>query len=190
MRKLNIESAEKSYGEFLTHLGFDWKNDMNMISTPKRIVKSFVQDLFRGEYIELEDIKTFPNTESYDGMVFQGNIEVNSICSHHFLPFIGKAHIAYIPGTRIIGLSKLNRIVEHYSRRPQVQENLTMQIHNKINELCENNFGVAIVIECEHLCASLRGIKHQSKMKTAKLSGNFMDNPEVRKEFYDFIQTL
>ena len=129
----------------------------------------------------------------YDGMVFQGNIKVNSFCSHHHLPFIGNAHVAYIPTaeSKIIGLSKLNRTVEFFARRPQVQENLTMQIHDYINGLCEGNFGVAVVVEANHMCACVRGVKHDATMKTAKLSGVFMDSDnQARTEFYNFIQTL
>jgi GTP cyclohydrolase I len=122
--------------------------------------------------------------------VFQGNIEVKSICSHHHLPFVGKAHVAYLPGDKVIGLSKLNRIVEWFARRPQVQENLTMQIHDYINKVCEGNNGVAVMIEANHMCACIRGVKHDSTMMTSKLSGAFLNRPEVREEFYDFVKRL
>jgi GTP cyclohydrolase I len=127
-------------------------------------------------------------------MVFEGGIPVKSLCSHHHLPFVGVAHVAYIPSKegKVIGLSKLNRIVEHYSRRPQVQESLTMQIHDAITKICENALGVAVVISATHTCACLRGVKHDGcEMKTSKLSGVFMDNNNLsRNEFFQFISDM
>lgn len=189
-REETIEKAAKHYGDFLTAMGFDWRNDPNMADTPKRVAKAHYDDLWRGIYADPPNITAFDNVDKYDGIVFQGNITLNSICSHHSLPFIGQAHVAYIPGDKVIGLSKLNRIVEHFARRPQVQENLTMQIHNFINEICEGNKGVAVVIEANHLCACVRGVKHNSTMMTSKLSGAFMENASARKEFYDFLNNL
>ena len=117
---------------------------------------------------------------------------MHSFCSHHHLPFIGVAHVGYIPSVdgKVIGLSKLNRIVEFYTRRPQIQENLTMQVHNHIDEVCEENLGVAVVIEADHMCACIRGVKHNGIMKTAKLSGKFKDSDRAREEFYNFIRDL
>ena len=188
-----IVEAAKHYGKYMDALGFDWRNDPNSSDTPMRVAKSFVNDLAEGCYTKPPTITTFDNVEGYDGIVFQGNIKVNSFCSHHHLPFIGVAHVAYIPTTnsKIIGLSKLNRTVEFFARRPQVQENLTMQIHDYIHSLCEGNLGVGVVMEANHMCACVRGVKHDATMKTAKLSGVFMDNNnQARTEFYNFIKTL
>lgn len=187
-----IEAAAIKMGEFLDELKFDWKNDPNMSDTPRRIAKSFVNDLYEGCYNAPPKITSFDNVDHYDGMVFQGNIDVKSSCSHHALPFIGKAHVAYIPGEngKVIGLSKLNRIVEWFARRPQVQENLTMQIHNYISEVCVGNKGVAVVVEANHLCACVRGVRHDSTMMTSKLSGAFMEDAAVRNEFYRFIDKM
>ena len=182
-----IEKAAAAYAEFLDALKIDWKNDPNSMDTPKRVAKSFVNDLIEGCYNPPPNITAFDNLNKYDGIVFEGNIDVKSICSHHHLSFIGKAHVAYIPGEKVIGLSKLNRIVEWFARRPQVQENLTMQIHDYINEVCEGNSGVAVLIEANHLCACVRGVKHDSIMKTAKLSGAFKNNTAARNEFYKFV---
>ena len=182
-----IEKAATAYAEFLDALKIDWKNDPNSMDTPKRVAKSFVNDLIEGCYNPPPNITAFDNLNKYDGIVFEGNIDVKSICSHHHLSFIGKAHVAYIPGEKVIGLSKLNRIVEWFARRPQVQENLTMQIHDYINEVCEGNSGVAVLIEANHLCACVRGVKHDSIMKTAKLSGAFKNNTAARNEFYKFV---
>ena len=187
-----ITEAAGYYGEYMTALGFDWKNDPNSSDTPMRVTKAFVNDLAEGVYNEPPKITAFDNVDNYDGMVFQGNIKVHSLCSHHHLPFVGQAHVAYLPTPlgKVIGLSKLNRIVEFYSRRPQVQENLTMQIHRHIDEVCEKNLGVAVMIEASHMCTCVRGVKHEGVMKTAKLSGNFFDWEAARDEFYDFIRDL
>ena len=188
-----IEEASVHYGKYMTALGFDWENDPNSSDTPRRVTKSFVNDLAEGVYSESPKITAFENIDGYDGMVFQGNIKLHSFCSHHHLPFVGVANVGYIPGIdgKVIGLSKLNRIVEFYARRPQVQENLTMQIYKHIDRVCEKNEGVAVMLEANHMCACVRGVKHDSTMKTSKLSGVFMDNNNLaRQEFYDFIKTL
>ena len=188
-----IEEASVHYGKYMTALGFDWENDPNSSDTPRRVAKSFVNDLAEGVYSEGPKITAFDNVDKYDGMVFQGNIKLHSFCSHHHLPFVGVANVGYIPGIdgKVIGLSKLNRIVEFYARRPQVQENLTMQIYKHIDRVCEKNRGVAVMLEANHMCACVRGVKHDSTMKTSKLSGVFMDNNNLaRQEFYDFIKTL
>jgi GTP cyclohydrolase I len=183
--------ATNAYAKFMDSLKIDWRNDPNSADTPKRVAKSFINDLIQGCYTNPPNITAFDNIDEYDGMVFQGNIDVKSICSHHHLSFIGKAHVAYIPHKKgkIIGLSKLNRVVEWFARRPQVQENLTMQIHDYLNDVIEGNSGVAVVIEANHLCACVRGVKHNSTMKTSKLSGAFQDISSARSEFYNFIKS-
>lgn len=189
-----IDNAAKAYEAFMDALKFDWRTDPHSQDTPRRVAKSFVNDLIRGCYETKPTITAFSNNEYYDGMVFQGGIPVKSLCSHHHLPFVGKAHVAYIPHKdgKVIGLSKLNRIVEFYSRRPQVQESLTMQIHNAIKEICDDALGVAVVVSATHTCACLRGIKHDGcEMKTSKLSGVFLDNTNLsRNEFYQFIADM
>jgi GTP cyclohydrolase I len=187
-----IEKAAKAYEAYLDALGFDWRNDPNSTNTPRRVAKAFVQDLAAGCYNEPPKVTSFPSN-GYDGMVFQGGIPVKSLCSHHHLAFTGKAHVAYIPSLegRVIGLSKLNRIVEFYARRPQIQEGLTIQIHDAINEVCEKNRGVAVMVSATHTCACLRGIKHDGcEMKTSKLSGDFMNDAAVRAEFYTFVANM
>ena len=192
-KKRLIEKAASYYGMYMTALGFDWENDPNSSDTPERVARAFVNDLAEGVYSEPPKITAFDNVDGYDGMVFQGNIKLHSLCSHHHLPFVGEAHVAYLPTPegKVIGLSKLNRIVEFYARRPQVQENLTMQIHNHIHNVCEQNDGVAVMIAADHMCACVRGVKHDSTMKTSKLSGAFMDSTELaRSEFYEFVRGL
>lgn len=189
-----IDKAAIAYEAFMDALKFDWRSDPHSQDTPRRVAKSFVNDLIRGCYEEAPKVTAFNNTEHYDGMVFQGGIPVKSLCSHHHLPFTGKAYVAYIPlkDGKVIGLSKLNRIVEFYSRRPQVQESLTMQIHDAIAKTCDNSLGVAVMISATHTCACLRGIKHDGcEMKTSKLSGVFLDNNNLsRNEFYQFIADM
>lgn len=181
--------AEQKYGEFLTALGYDWENDPNMKETPLRVAKMYVKEISQGSYNAMPHITSFPNSSGYSGMVFEGNIEVKSICSHHMMPFFGKAYVAYIPGEQMIGLSKLNRVVEHYSRRPQLQEQLTKQIHDELDRLLVGNKGVAVMINATHTCVSLRGANQDSHMKTAQLSGVFIEPMNhVRTEFYSLIK--
>lgn len=189
---LNKQNAEIAFEDFLKYLGFNYPSDPQMKDTPRRVVKMYMEELFIGCYTEAPKITVFPNTREYDEMIFEGDIKLNSICSHHFVPFIGVCHIAYIPSVsgNITGLSKLNRIVEWYARRPQIQEELTTQIHDYIEELLKPK-GVAVYIQAEHLCVKIRGVKHDSTMITSKLSGVFKDNSNLaRKEFYDFINNL
>ncbi|MDB4396029.1 GTP cyclohydrolase I [bacterium] len=184
-----IENATKAYEAYLDALRIDWRNDPNSSDTPRRVAKAFVNDLAKGCYDEAPRITAFPS-DGYDGMVFQGGIPVKSLCSHHHLSFTGVAHVAYIPSIdgKVVGLSKLNRIVEHYASRPQIQEGLTVQIQEAINEMCEGNKGIAVEISATHTCACLRGVKHDGcEMKTARLSGDFLSDPATRNEFYSFI---
>ena len=187
-----IDQAATAYAKFMDALKIDWKNDPHSEDTPRRVAKSFVNDLITGCYTAPPNITAFENTDGYDGIVFQGDVDVKSICSHHHLSFLGKAHVAYIPGAdgKVIGLSKLNRIVEWFARRPQVQENLSIQIHDYITKECAGNRGVAVMIEAKHMCASCRGVRHDSTMMTSKLSGAFEQNDATRNEFYKFIERL
>jgi GTP cyclohydrolase I len=187
-----IAEASYHYGNFLTALGFDWGADPHSENTPLRVSKAYINDLISGSVNPLSPITTFPNDEGYNGLICQTAIPVHSLCAHHSLPFVGIAHVSYIPGTheeaRLVGLSKLNRIVDWYARRPNIQESLTKQIHDKINELCVGNRGVAVVIESQHFCTACRGVKHDSVMKTSQLSGYFYSNEMgTRNEFFNLI---
>ena len=188
-REKIINNAAKAYEKFLDALKFNWREDPNAANTPKRVAKAYVNDLIAGCYSEAPAITSFPS--DYSGMLFEGNIPLVSMCAHHHQNIIGVVHIAYIPDGRVVGLSKLNRIVEFYGRRPTIQEDLTTQIHDAVNTVCENNKGVAIVVSAAHQCVSCRGIKHQGCMtKTSKLSGDFMSDSSTRAEFYNFIADL
>lgn len=187
-----IEQAAEHYGHFLTALGFDWAADPHSADTPKRVAKAWVKDLIAGSINPAPDVTAFPNDEGYSGLVCQTRIPVVSLCAHHNLAFTGVAHVAYIPGKKstdmVIGLSKLNRIVDHFSRRPNIQESLTKQIHDEIDRLCIGNRGVAVVVESMHNCVRCRGIKNDSIMKTSQLSGYFHTNEVgTRVEFFNLI---
>jgi GTP cyclohydrolase I len=181
-KQLIIDEAARHYGRFLTALGVLWEEDPNSSDTPRRVAK--------GRYEPMSDITAFPS-DGYDGIVFEGGIPLTSMCSHHHQTIGGKVHIAYIPAENgnVIGLSKLNRVVEHFGRRGSIQEQLTVAIHHAINELIENNKGVAVMIDATHNCVSCRGVKHEgASMKTAKLSGAFLNDGNARSEFYEFVK--
>ena len=185
------DTAEFHYGEFLRALGYDFSNDPNMKGTPRRVTKMYMEEVCKGTYLKAPKITSFENQSSYDGIVFQGNIVLKSLCSHHMAPIKGRCHVAYIPGKRVAGLSKLNRIVDWFSRRPQLQEQLTMQIHDYLKEILEDSVGIAVYIEAEHSCVSMRGVEHDSIMSTVKLSGVFLDQQnKSRDEFYQMINKL
>ena len=192
-RKQMLENAEFAFGNFLRALGYDWEDDPNMNKTPYRVAKMYVNEVTSGAYSEPPKITVFPNESQYDGIVFQGNIPVHSLCAHHFASIVGVCHVAYIPKKdgNIIGLSKLNRIVDFLSKRPQTQEFLTKQIHDYINDIIPDNQGVIVFIKADHMCVKLRGIEQDSTMQTSYCSGYFKTN-EIgsRKEFFDMIVNL
>jgi GTP cyclohydrolase I len=178
-----IDEAAEAYGQFLTALGCDWKNDPNSSDTPRRVAKAYVNDLWKGRYTEMSEITSFPS-DGYQGIVLEKDIPLISQCSHHHQTIQGVVHIAYIPGPegRVVGLSKLNRIVEHFGRRGAIQEQLTVAIHNAINKICEGNVGVMVMIKGTHNCVSCRGVKHQgASMMTSEVSGVFSDHTKTAK---------
>jgi len=178
-----VAKAEKAYGEFLDALGVDWRNDPNSMETPRRVAKKLVFDMWAGRYNLPSDITAFPS-DGYKGIILEKNIPLTSMCSHHHESILGKAHVAYIPGDggKVIGLSKINRIVEHFSRRGSIQEQLTVAIHNAIDKICEGNIGVMVMIQASHQCVSCRGVKHQgASMYTSEVSGVFADHDKTAK---------
>ena len=185
-----IERAAVAYGEFLTALGCDWENDPNSNNTPRRVAKAYVNDLWRGRFENMSAVTAFPS-DGYGAIVQESNIPLISQCSHHHQTITGKVSVAYIASSegKVVGLSKLNRIVEHFGRRGAIQEQLTVAIHNAVNEICEGNLGVAVHINAGHNCVSCRGVGHQgASMQTAKLTGAFFDTPMARSEFYKNIE--
>jgi len=190
-RSLNQEEKQKiineaaiHYGKFLTALGTDWENDPNSMESPMRVAKAFVNDLWKGRYELPSDITAFPS-DGYNGIVLEKDIPIVSMCSHHHQAILGKAHIAYIPGLekKVIGLSKLNRLVEHFSRRGAIQEQLTMAIHNSVDKVVGDNEGVMVVVHATHNCVACRGIKHMgASMITSEVSGVFKDHTKTAKQ--------
>jgi len=179
-----ILKAELAYGNFLTALGVDWQNDPNSMETPRRVAKKYVNDMWKGRYNIPTDITAFPS-DDYKDIIIERDIPVISMCSHHHENIIGKVHIAYIPGpeNKVIGLSKLNRLVEHFACRGAIQEQLTVAIHNSIEQIAEGNIGVMVVIHATHQCVSCRGVKHQgASMITSKVSGVFSDHTKTAKQ--------
>ena len=186
-----VENATEAYGKFLDALGCDWRNDPNSSDTPRRVAKAYVFDLWKGRYEPMSDITSFPS-DGYDGIVIERNIPLTSMCSHHHQTIGGVVHIGYIVGENgsVIGLSKLNRIIEHFGRRGAIQEQLTSAIHQAVDKICENNKGVIVTVVATHNCVSCRGVKHQgASMVTTKASGVFLNNEnQARKEFFDSLK--
>jgi GTP cyclohydrolase I len=186
-----IDEAEEAYGKFLDALKCNWREDPNSMETPRRVAKAYVNDLWAGRYTAMSPITSFPS-DGYDGIVIERNIPLTSMCSHHHQTIGGVVHIGYIAGEggQVIGLSKLNRIVELFGRRGAIQEQLTSAIHNAVDKITENNKGVIVTIVGTHNCVSCRGVKHQgAAMVTTKASGVFRKNKNLaRKEFFDSLK--
>ena len=186
-----VDEAAEAYGKFLDALQCDWRNDPNSSDTPRRVAKAYVFDLWKGRYEAMSDITSFPS-DGYDGIVIERNIPLTSQCSHHHQTIGGVVHIGYIVGENgsVIGLSKLNRLVEHFGRRGAIQEQLTSALHQAVDKICENNKGVIVTIVATHSCVSCRGVKHQgASMVTTKASGVFLNNEnQARKEFFDSLK--
>lgn len=174
--------------EIMKTLGLNIKDD-SLSDTPKRIAKMYLNEIFWGlDYDNFPKITTIENKMQYENMLLERHIKVSSQCEHHFLPIMGEAFIAYIPDKKVIGLSKINRIVEFFSRRPQVQERLTEQIFHTLCLLLETE-DVAVLIKAEHACVKLRGVEDvNSDTVTSRLGGEFLEEPALRNEFYQSIK--
>lgn len=184
-----IDDAAEAFGNFLTALGCDWRNDPNSSDTPRRVAKAYMEK-WKGRFEPLSEITAFP-ADGYTGIVQESNIPLTSMCSHHHEAINGYVSIAYVPSAngKVVGLSKMNRIVEHFGRRGQIQEQLTVAIHHAVSQICEGNQGVAVQINATHACVSCRGVKHQgASMQTAKLTGCFLEEDSARAEFYKNIE--
>ena len=177
---------EQHFEVIMKELGLDLTDD-SLQGTPHRVAKMFVKEIFSGlNPANKPKISVFDNTYNYDKMLVEANISFNSTCEHHFLPIVGKAHIAYVSSGKVIGLSKLNRIVDYFSRRPQVQERLIMQIFNELKTVLETD-NVMIVMEATHLCVSSRGIKDESSYTSTLQYGGVFNQKEFRDDFYRLI---
>jgi len=184
--KSKIDKIAYHFEEIMHTLGLDLTDD-SLSGTPRRVAKMYVEEIFRGlDPANKPKIALFDNKYRYNEMLIEKNIVLYSNCEHHFVPIIGKAHVAYISSGKIIGLSKLNRIVQYFSQRPQVQERLTLQIANEIKAALETDH-VAVIIEATHLCVSSRGIKDvTSSTVTAEYCGKFKEE-KTRDEFLKLI---
>lgn len=182
-----LVTITRNVSEIMKALGLDLKDD-SLCETPRRIAKMYLNEIFWGlDYNNFPKITTIENKMQYDNVLLERHIKVNSTCEHHFIPMMGEAFIAYLPDKKVIGLSKINRIVEFFSRRPQVQERLTEQIFHTLCMLLETD-NVAVLIKAEHTCVKLRGVEDtNSDTITSRLGGIFFNSPS-RNEFYQSIR--
>ncbi|MGW6335108.1 GTP cyclohydrolase I FolE [Nocardia rhamnosiphila] len=176
---VDLTAAEDAARAFLTALGVRLDSE-HLQATPGRMARAYAE-LFTPRAF---DLTTFPNEEGYDELVLARRIPLRSVCEHHLLPFVGVAHVGYLPGDRILGLSKLARIVEHFSRRPQVQERLTKQVADWLDRHLQPK-GVGVVIEAEHTCMTLRGVQAVGTITvTSTLLGTLREDARSRQEFF------
>ena len=178
-----IASIQKYFAKIMEELGLDLSDD-SLSGTPHRFAKMYVKELFYGLNPENKPkLSTFENKYGYKKMLIEQNINIDSSCEHHFLPIVGYAHIAYIPKDRVIGLSKLNRLVDYYAHRPQVQERLCMQILKDLQNTLETE-DVIVVISAKHLCVSSRGIKDKNSFTTTFEYGGKFEDVNYRNDFF------
>jgi GTP cyclohydrolase I len=176
---VDVAAAERAAADFLHALGIRTDSE-SLQDTPGRMARAYAELFTSPEF----DLTTFPNDEGYDELVLARSIPLRSVCEHHLLPFVGVAHVGYLPGERILGLSKLARVVGHFAARPQVQERLTKQVAGWLQENLAPA-GVGVVIEAEHTCMTLRGIRAAgSTTVTSALLGTLREDPRSRQEFF------
>ena len=181
-----INTIEKLFAGIMDELGLDLTDD-SLKGTPYRVAKMYVKELFGGLNPENKpSLSVFDNKYQYNKMLVEKEITFSSACEHHFLPIVGKAHIAYISSGKVIGLSKINRIVEYYGKRPQVQERMTLQIFKELTEALQTE-DVMVVIEAEHMCVSTRGVNDKTSRTTTLEYGGKFDSENLRNEFYQLI---
>jgi len=182
-----IESIQQDVYNILETLGMDLTDD-SLRGTPKRVAKMFVKEIFGGLHPDKKpNASTFENKYKYGEMLVEKNITVYSTCEHHLLPIVGRAHIAYISTGKVVGLSKMNRIVDYFAKRPQVQERMTMQVVQELQKVL-NTKDVACVIDAKHLCVNSRGIRDiESSTVTAEFGGKFKE-AATKREFLDYIK--
>ncbi|MFY8019978.1 MAG: GTP cyclohydrolase I FolE [Bacteroidia bacterium] len=183
---LKIELIQKHFKEIMLILGLDL-NDDSLKGTPNRVAKMYVKEMFKGlDPKNMPEAKLFENKFKYKNILLEKNISFHSVCEHHFVPIIGKAHVAYIPNGSVVGLSKLNRIVRYFAQRPQVQERMTIQIANMLKDVLHTQ-DVAVIIEADHMCVAMRGVQDiTSSTITAEYGGKFQD-AKTREELMRMI---
>jgi len=177
------QEVEKKFYDVLQTLVIDTENDHNTQDTARRVAKMWVKEVFGGRYRPMPKVTSFPNM-GYKSMYTSGPISIKSTCAHHFQNIVGKAWVGIIPNGEVIGLSKFNRIIHHIAERPQIQEEMTTQIAEELQEYAHTK-NVAVVVKAEHHCMTHRGVReHESDMTTAIMLGAFKDDPATRDEFY------
>jgi len=183
-RKGKIEVIEVLFANIMTTLGLDLTDD-SLVDTPKRVAKMYVNEIFWGlDYDAFPKCTAVDNKMKYNEMVCERNINVQSNCEHHFVVIDGLATVAYVPNQKVLGLSKINRIVEYFSKRPQIQERLTEQVFHALQYILETE-DVAVMIDAQHYCVKSRGVEDTgSSTVTSKLGGGFKSDPAARAEFY------
>jgi GTP cyclohydrolase I len=186
-RKEKIEKIETNFQEIMLILGLDLSDD-SLYETPKRVAKMYVNEIFWGlDYDAFPKCTTVDNKMKYDEMVVEREINVQSNCEHHFVVIDGKATVGYIPNQKVLGLSKINRIVEYFSKRPQIQERLTEQVYHALQYILETD-NIGVVIDAQHYCVKSRGVEDVgSSTVTSKLGGCFKTDPSVRNEFMNIV---
>ena len=185
---LKIELISKHFREIMQILGLDLEDD-SLAGTPKRVAKMYVKEVFSGLNPKNKpQIRLFENKYNYDQMLVEKDITFYSHCEHHFVPIYGKAHVAYFPNGKVIGLSKINRIVQYFAKRPQVQERLTVQIGKELKSILQTE-DVAVVMDASHMCVSSRGVNDtNSQTGTAFFDGKFKDQ-NIKNEFLNYVNT-
>ena len=185
--KEKIDRIQESVKDILETLGMDLEDD-SLKGTPRRVANAFVDELFGGLHPEKKPkLSTFDNSYKYGEMLVEKNITIYSTCEHHLFPIVGRAHVGYISNGNVIGLSKMNRLVDYYAKRPQVQERLTMQVVQALQEALGTQ-DVACVIDAKHLCVNSRGVRDiESSTVTSEFGGKFKEK-ETKREFLDYIK--
>lgn len=178
-----IRNIAHHFARIMEELGLDLQDD-SLRGTPYRVAKMYVKELFYGLNPECKPhLSVFENKYGYTKMLVEKDIQVSSSCEHHFLPIVGRAHIGYVAEGKVIGLSKINRIVDYFARRPQVQERLSLQIYRELQTALDTD-SIIVVIEAEHMCVSSRGVKDSASKTTTMEYGGAFNRQEVREEFF------
>ncbi len=181
-----IKNIQYHFSEIMKELGLDLTDD-SLSGTPYRFAKMYVKELFYGLNPQNRpNISTFDNKYGYEKILVEQNISIDSSCEHHFLPIVGNAHVGYIPKDKVVGLSKINRLVDYYAHRPQVQERLCLQILKDLQQTLGTD-DVIVIVNAKHLCVSSRGIKDKNSFTTTVEYGGQFAEPSIRNEFFDII---
>lgn len=185
----DFELVKASFTDIMQDgLGLDMQDD-SLQDTPSRVAKMYCSEIFTGlNYEQFPKCATFENKMKSNELIAIDKADVLSVCEHHFVPFVGYASVGYIPSTKLLGLSKMHRVVDFFSRRPQVQERLTLQIYHALSYILDT-VDVAVMIKAEHMCVKLRGVKQpNSKTITSQMGGRFMEKPALREEFLNLVR--